>query len=46
MKKLLAIMVLSLLFGVNAYGNLEDIYKLKMLGEAYKSGLITKEIFE
>ena len=39
-------MVLSLLFGVNAYGNLEDIYKLKMLGEAYKSGLITKEIFE
>ncbi len=46
MKKLLAIVVLSLLFGVNAYGNSEDIDKLKRLGEAYESGLITKEIFE
>ena len=46
MKKFLGIVVLGLLLSGNAYGNLENLDKLKKLGEAYKSGLITKEIFE
>jgi hypothetical protein len=46
MKKLLAIIVLGLMLSGNAYGNSEDLDNLKKLAEAYKSGLITKEIFE
>ena len=45
MKKFLVIL-LSLLIFNNAYSNSDYIDKLKKLGEAYKSGLITKEIFE
>ena len=46
MKKILLAILLSLLIFNNAYSNSDYIDKLKKLGEAYKSGLITKEIFE
>ena len=46
MKKFLAIIVLCLLWSGNVYANSEDLENLKKLGEAYKSGLITKELFE
>ena len=46
MRKLLAIIVLGLFWSGNVYANSEDLENLKKLGEAYKSGLITKEIFE
>ena len=46
MKKILLSILLSLLIFNNSYSNSDYIEKLKKLGEAYKSGLITKEIFE
>ena len=46
MKKILLSILLLLFIFNNAYSNSGYIDKLKKLGEAYKSGLITKEIFE
>jgi hypothetical protein len=46
MKKLLGIVVLGLLLSFNANATSSYVDDLKKLGEAYKSGLISKEIFE